>query len=509
MFLNQTIPPPFTKGWSVIFFGGDVNLGRRTNYNLSEKPFGDLQIMSEADLRIINLECVVAAQGSQGVNKGENGPFYYHARPEQINLLTEAQIDVALTANNHALDYYEAALFEQNNYLDRAGILHLGTGKNIEEASRPLFIKVNELIVALFNVDCTMTPFAATEDKAGVFYLPQDKPELWEEFFSKKIADARKKADVVLVAPHWGPNGVEEPIEEVKTLGRLLIDCGADAVLGCHSHFLQGVETYKDRPIIYDAGNFLFDVKARLGGAFSIVISKRGVEQIYLVPLLINRCMISPTNEEQSIQTRDKFLNFCRKLNTEGIIVRNDLIELRFNPPPREKRVLEPVELSSSRRDGEKILPVTNPLPEWTAKKVPDDAQIEPQQLGALKLVGCRIPPDCMTIKRRQMLYVETWWTLDEPTDKDLRIRILGVPTVENAMPNFGAGMDHQGCDWEFPTNRWKPGVIYYERFGLRPPGRKELVTVEMNVEISVLDEKEELGKYIYPTKIQLQIPNR
>ena len=71
MFLNQTIPPPFTKGWSVIFFGGDVNLGRRTNYNLSEKPFGDLQIMSEADLRIINLECVVAAQGSQGIEKGE------------------------------------------------------------------------------------------------------------------------------------------------------------------------------------------------------------------------------------------------------------------------------------------------------------------------------------------------------------------------------------------------------------------------------------------------------
>jgi len=370
MFLNQTLPPPFLKGWSVIFFGGDVNIGRRTNWNPNKKPFGNLPAMTEADLRIVNLECVIAAQGQQGIDKGESGPYYYHARSEQTNLLSEAKIDVALTANNHSLDFYEAALLEQNNYLDRAGILHLGTGKNLDEATRPLFIKVRDNVVALFNVDATMKPFAATADKPGTFYLPPDKPELWQKFFTEKIADARKKADVVLVAPHWGINFVEEPMEQIKTLGRLLIDCGADAVLGCHSHLLQGVETYKQRPIIYDAGNFFWDEKPKSGGAFALVISKRGVEKLFFASFITDRCKISPATAEQSKPFCAKFLDACRKLNSEGIAIASDLIEFKFEPPPRDEKILEPVELSSSRR-GEKIPAMTEPLPEWTPDKVP------------------------------------------------------------------------------------------------------------------------------------------
>ena len=506
MFLNQSVPPPVLKGWSVIFFGGDVNIGRRMNWNFYAQPFGDLQIMSEADLRIVNLECVIAAQGRQGIDKGEGGPYYYHARPEQTNLLTAAQIDVALTANNHSLDYYEAALLEQNDYLDRAGILRCGTGKNLDEAARPLFIKVNELVIALFNVDATMKPYAATADKAGTFYLPPDKPELWKNFFTEKIADARKSADVVLIAPHWGKNGVTEPTEPIKILGRLLIDCGADAVLGCHSHFLHGVETYKDRPIIYDAGNFLFDSTATDGGAFSLVISSNGVEQIFFVPLAIDFCRTFPADGEQSARVCNKFLDDCRKLNTAATIRRSDLIELNFTPPARAKRILEPVELSKSRR-GEKILPMTEPLPEWIADKVPDDARIEQKNFGAIKLLGCRVINPVM--KRRQILYVETWWSLDAPTDKDFKFQILAVPTVKDSMPNFGAAMEHQGCDWLFPTNRWKAGVIYYERFGLRSPPRRELVNVDLSLRISVLDGRFNLGTYTHPTTIQLRIPNR
>lgn len=505
MFLNQTVPPPVLKGWSVIFFGGDVNIGRRMNWNPHAQPFGDLQIMSEADLRIINLECVIAAQGKQGIDKGEGGPYYYHARPEQTNLLTAAQIDVALTANNHSLDYYEAALLEQNNYLDRAGILHCGTGKNLDEAARPLFIKVNELIIALFNVDATMKPYAATADKAGTFYLPPDKPELWKDFFAEKIADARRSADVVLIAPHWGKNGVTEPTEPIKILGRLLIDCGADAVLGCHSHFLHGVETYNDRPIIYDAGNFLFDSNPTDGGAFSLVISSNGVEQIFFVPLAIDFCRTFPADGEQSARICNKFLDDCRKLNTAATVRRDDLIELNFKPPARAERILKAVELSKSRR-GEKIPPMPEPLLEWIADKVPDAARIEQKNFGAVKLLGCRAVNPVM--KRRQILYVETWWSLDAPTDKDFKFQMLGVPTVKDSMPNFGAAMEHQGCDWLFPTNRWRAGVIYYERFGLRPPPRRELVNVDLSLKISVLDGRFNLGTYTHPTTIQLRIPN-
>lgn len=492
------------KEQAAIFFGGNVNVGRRMNFNPHEKPFGNIAAMIEADLRIVNLDCVIAAQGQQ-IHKGEGDIHHLHARPEQINLLIDANIDVALTANNHALDYDVAALSEQNAYLEQAGILHCGTGKNFDDAARPLFIKVNDIIIALFNVDATMNFFAATEDKPGTFYLPPDKPERWKNFFAEKIADAKRKADVVFVAPHWSPKGLTEPIEPIKILGRLLIDCGADAVLGCHPHLVQGVETYKNRPIIYSPGNFLFDAIPRLGGAFLIVVSKSGVEQIVFNPLIIEPCKISSPNVEQTAQVDMYFIDACQKLNTTCGTLPGGLIEIKFEPPPREDKELEPVELSTSLRTVEKISPLTEPLPEWIVDDVPEDSRIEPQQFGAIKLVGCRIAPECLPLKKFQTLYVETYWTLDESTAKDLKIQILGVPTVEGAIPNFGVDLEHQACDWMFPTNRWKAGVIYREKFGLPSPFVKDVANVNLRAEISVFDDTTALGKYIHPTTITLQ----
>jgi poly-gamma-glutamate synthesis protein (capsule biosynthesis protein) len=44
-----------------------------------------------------------------------------------------------------------------------------------------------------------------------------------------------------------------------RQLARLLIDAGADAVVGAHPHVVQNVEQYQGKPIIYSLGNFIFD----------------------------------------------------------------------------------------------------------------------------------------------------------------------------------------------------------------------------------------------------------
>jgi poly-gamma-glutamate synthesis protein (capsule biosynthesis protein) len=38
-----------------------------------------------------------------------------------------------------------------------------------------------------------------------------------------------------------------------------MIDAGADAIIGHHPHVVQGMEIYKQRPIFYSLGNFIFD----------------------------------------------------------------------------------------------------------------------------------------------------------------------------------------------------------------------------------------------------------
>ena len=57
---------------------------------------------------------------------------------------------------------------------------------------------------------------------------------------------------------HWGIERDEKPQEYQRTLGRQLIDAGADLVIGSHPHVLQGIEYYQGKPIVYSLGNFIF-----------------------------------------------------------------------------------------------------------------------------------------------------------------------------------------------------------------------------------------------------------
>ena len=271
-----------------LFHGGVVNLGRSINISVKNRaPFVGVKEMASADIRLVNLECVIATKGEQ---ENKINTHYLRARPEQTNILVDNNIDIVLTANDHAGDYGADALLEQSEILDRAGILHTGSGKNFEDALTPVYKKVGGVTLAIFSVDSTKESSAATANSPGTAYLPADKPELWRETFSERIRTAHENADVVIITPHWGENMSQKPSEETKILAHLLIDLGADAVLGCNSHLVHGVENYKNRPIIYDAGDFLFDMGNRNGGCFLLEISSAGVEKIKFVPLVIHYC---------------------------------------------------------------------------------------------------------------------------------------------------------------------------------------------------------------------------
>jgi len=58
---------------------------------------------------------------------------------------------------------------------------------------------------------------------------------------------------------HWGWEGEQIASTRQRALARLMIDAGADAVIGGHPHVIQDVEQYKGKPIIYSLGNFVFN----------------------------------------------------------------------------------------------------------------------------------------------------------------------------------------------------------------------------------------------------------
>jgi hypothetical protein len=100
---------------------------------------------------------------------------------------------------------------------------------------------------------------------------PQDQAMLEED-----IKAARAQADIVVVSWHWGVSpatgGYGELVPYQVEMGRFAIDCGADLVLGHHSHVLQPIEIYKGKPIVYSLANYVHDMHAMRGFTLNTMI---------------------------------------------------------------------------------------------------------------------------------------------------------------------------------------------------------------------------------------------
>lgn len=76
-----------------------------------------------------------------------------------------------------------------------------------------------------------------------------------------KIREAKTNADYLFVLPHCHDNddvSHANPAEFLKEFARVCIDNGADAIFGGGCHELRGIEVYKNRPIFYSLGDFIY-----------------------------------------------------------------------------------------------------------------------------------------------------------------------------------------------------------------------------------------------------------
>ena len=74
-----------------------------------------------------------------------------------------------------------------------------------------------------------------------------------------QIQEAKSKADFIVVVAHGGHEHYNLPSPRMKKWYRFFVDAGASAVVTHHTHIISGYEVYKDAPIFYSLGNFLFD----------------------------------------------------------------------------------------------------------------------------------------------------------------------------------------------------------------------------------------------------------
>jgi poly-gamma-glutamate capsule biosynthesis protein CapA/YwtB (metallophosphatase superfamily) len=108
----------------------------------------------------------------------------------------------------------------------------------------------------------------------SVHFVPDDNPRIQTDALERDVQalttvvdEARRQADLVVVALHCheglqGRWNTDTPAEFLQPLAHRLIDAGAHAIIGHGPHMLRGVELYRNRPICYSLGNFIFNLEA-------------------------------------------------------------------------------------------------------------------------------------------------------------------------------------------------------------------------------------------------------
>jgi len=210
-----------------------------------EYPFAKLKWFSEADISMVNLENPITTRGSKVLKE-----FNFRMHPKYRQILLNGGVDIVTIANNHTLDYGAEGMYDTIHYLDSVGVKHVGGGRNLAEARRPVIIEVKGKKIGFLGYFGGGW-HSATEKRAGI--APR-----WENYVIEDVNKLRQEADFVVVNFHWGDEKQHYPNEQQKRLAHKTIEAGADLVIGHHPHVLQGIEKYKHGIIAYSLGNFIF-----------------------------------------------------------------------------------------------------------------------------------------------------------------------------------------------------------------------------------------------------------
>ena len=246
-------------------FAGDVSLDTKWDWsplyvhsknrdNLLEAAFSEnlSQRMLDADIFCLNLESPFVEAGGKAVDN-----FWRHySDPENVDVLNTIGADLVNIANDRIYDYSAKGLGDTINALHDSGIMYIGAGEDLEDATLPRYVIAGGRKIAIVASTAPTTAPEATENSEGLIYSSKSK------HFISMIKKAEENADYVIVYIDWGNGNNERADDTQKDLAYSFINSGADIVIGCRAMVMQSIEYYKGKPIIYGLGNFWYETDA-------------------------------------------------------------------------------------------------------------------------------------------------------------------------------------------------------------------------------------------------------
>ncbi len=237
-------------------------------------PFEHVRpVLEEADLNVINLECIFS--DTSILRK----PFseILIAPTESLKYLTSNGINVANTANNHALDHGKKEFERSVGLLKESGIHVIGYDAGCYFQEEPVIVETGGKRLGFLGYNISNFPDA---DKRKAVDRIKDI-----------AASAVQSMDKLTVSMHWGEEYTYIPPRYVVEFGKELLGAGVDILHGHHSHQIQGVLQEENRIFAPSLGNFIFDQKVarnRITAVLQVSVSDDGSLDHRYMPYYMN-----------------------------------------------------------------------------------------------------------------------------------------------------------------------------------------------------------------------------
>ncbi|GAA4488791.1 CapA family protein [Gluconacetobacter asukensis] len=239
-----------------------------------------IEPMLKADAVFTNFETTVGEGGETG--KGFNAPSF-SAPPQAVDALRSLGFNLISLANNHSWDLRTRGIENTLRKMTSVEIVHAGVGENLHDAEAPAYLTTPHGTVGLVAMASGLIArgAAAAPGRAGVNELRVEgngSPDMGDQQrILNRIREAAKHADIVVAYHHNHifPSSADflmmmneqlperlVPPEWVKRWAHREVDAGANVVVMHGAPLLHGVEIYNGSVILYDLGNFIFQLPA-------------------------------------------------------------------------------------------------------------------------------------------------------------------------------------------------------------------------------------------------------
>lgn len=139
----------------------------------------------------------------------------------------------------------------------------------------------------------------------------------------KTIQEAKQQSDIVFVIVHGGHEYYNLPSPRMQKQYRFYIDNGADLVVGHHTHCISGMETYKNKPIYYSLGNFLFTNPSQYEDWYKGIVLEVKInvkKEIKTKPIFVNQ---AKENFKLSLIDNNEFRLIQKKFDAYSYTITN------------------------------------------------------------------------------------------------------------------------------------------------------------------------------------------